>query len=217
MIYLDYSANTPADSRVLERFCEVERSCPGNANSHHQAGRDAKLVIDHATQTIAGLLSAQPAEVIYTSGASEANNFALKGLAKLSRHLGKHIISTQLEHSSVGASLSALQQQGYEIDLLNIGRDGRIDLEQLEELLRKDTVLVSICGVDSELGTVQPVREIAALVHRCPNCRLHVDATQAVGKTALWLDCVDTMSFTAHKFYGPNGIGVLYKLSLIHI
>ena len=97
------------------------------------------------------------------------------------------------------------------MDLLNIGRDGRIDLEQLEELLRKDTVLVSICGVDSELGTVQPVREIAALVHRCPNCRLHVDATQAVGKTALWLDCVDTMSFTAHKFYGPNGIGVLYK------
>ena len=104
-----------------------------------------------------------------------------------------------------------MQQQGYEIDLLNIGRDGRIDLEQLEELLRKDTVLVSICGVDSELGTVQPVREIAALVHRYPNCRLHVDATQAVGKTALWLDCVDTMSFTAHKFYGPNGIGVLYK------
>ena len=89
MIYLDYSANTPADSRVLERFCEAERSCPGNANSRHQAGRDAKLVIDHATQTIAGLLSAQPAEVIYTSGASEANNFALKGLAKLSRHLGK--------------------------------------------------------------------------------------------------------------------------------
>ena len=110
MIYLDYSANTPADSRVLERFCEVERSCPGNANSRHQAGRDAKLVIDHATQSIAGLLSAQPAEVIYTSGASEANNFALKGLAKLSRHLGKHIISTPLEHSSVSGTLTALQE-----------------------------------------------------------------------------------------------------------
>ena len=106
MIYLDYSANTPADSRVLGRFCEVERSCPGNANSRHQAGRDAKLVIDHATQSIAGLLSAQPAEVIYTSGASEANNFALKGLAKLSRHLGKHIISTPLEHSSVSGTLT---------------------------------------------------------------------------------------------------------------
>ena len=211
MIYLDYSANTPADSRVLERFCEVERSCPGNANSRHQAGRDAKLVIDHATQSIAGLLSAQPAEVIYTSGASEANNFALKGLAKLSRHLGKHIISTQLEHSSVGASLSALQQQGYEIDLLDIGRDGRVDLDQLRELMRDDTILVAVCAVDSELGTIQPIREIAGIVKPYPGCRLHVDATQAVGKTDLWLDGVDTMSFTAHKFYGPNGIGALYK------
>ena len=211
MIYLDYSANTPASPGVLERFCEVERSCPGNANSRHQAGRDAKLVIDHATQSIAGLLSAQPAEVIYTSGASEANNFALKGLAKLSRHLGKHIISTQLEHSSVGASLWALEQQGYEIDLLDIGRDGRVDLDQLRELMRDDTILVAVCAVDSELGTIQPIREIAGIVKPYPGCRLHVDATQAVGKTDLWLDGVDTMSFTAHKFYGPNGIGALYK------
>ena len=144
MIYLDYSANTPADSRVLERFCAVERSCPGNANSRHQAGRDAKLVIDHATQSIAGLLSAQPAEVIYTSGASEANNFALKGLAKLSRHLGKHIISTPLEHSSVSGTLTALQEQGYEIDLVDIRRDGTIDLEHLKELLRPDTIAVAV-------------------------------------------------------------------------
>lgn len=99
-----------------------------------------------------------PEEIIYTSGATEANNLALKGMARAARHVGRHIISTPLEHSSVVATLTALQQQGYEIDLLNIGRDGRIDLEQLEELLRKDTVLVSICGVDSELGTVQPVR-----------------------------------------------------------
>ena len=162
MIYLDYSANTPADSRVLERFCEVERSCPGNANSRHQAGRDAKLVIDHATQTIAGLLSAQPAEVIYTSGASEANNFALKGLAKLSRHLGKHIISTPLEHSSVSGTLTALQEQGYEIDLVDIRRDGTIDLEHLKELLRPDTIAVAVTLVDSELGVVQPVKEISA-------------------------------------------------------
>ena len=100
MIYLDYSANTPADSRVLERFCEVERSCPGNANSRHQAGRDAKLDIDHATQSIAGLLNAQPAEVIYTSGASEANNFALKGLAKLSRHLALSPPQRRAQHSA---------------------------------------------------------------------------------------------------------------------
>ena len=105
MIYLDYSANTPVDERVLARFCAVERRCPGNANSHHQAGLDAKAEIDHATQTIARLLRVQPAEIIYTSGASESNNFALKGLARLSRHVGKHIISTPLEHSSVSGTL----------------------------------------------------------------------------------------------------------------
>ena len=211
MIYLDYSANTPADSRVLERFCEVERSCPGNANSRHQAGRDAKLVIDHATQTIAGLLSAQPAEVIYTSGASEANNFALKGLAKLSRHLGKHIISTPLEHSSVSGTLTALQEQGYEIDLVDIRRDGTIDLEHLKELLRPDTIAVAVTLVDSELGVVQPVKEISELLQAWPNCHLHVDATQAVGKVPVSFEGVDTMSLTAHKFYGLNGIGLLLK------
>ena len=211
MIYLDYSANTPVDPRVLEVYCRTEQNFIGNPNSTHCAGQAARQEMDRVTGLIAAQLGVLPEEIIYTSGATEANNLALKGTARAARHVGRHIISTPLEHSSVGATLTALQQQGYEIDLLNIGRDGRIDLEQLEELLRKDTVLVSICGVDSELGTVQPVREIAALVHRCPNCRLHVDATQAVGKTALWLDCVDTMSFTAHKFYGPNGIGVLYK------
>lgn len=211
MIYLDYSANTPVDPRVLEVYCRTEQNFIGNPNSTHRAGQAARQEMDRVTGLIAAQLGVLPEEIIYTSGATEANNLALKGTARAARHVGRHIISTPLEHSSVGATLTALQQQGYEIDLLNIGRDGRIDLEQLEELLRKDTVLVSICGVDSELGTVQPVREIAALVHRCPNCRLHVDATQAVGKTALWLDCVDTMSFTAHKFYGPNGIGALYK------
>ena len=211
MIYLDYSANTPVDEAVLERFCAVERSCPGNANSRHQAGAAAKAAIDEATQSIARSLHVQPAEIIYTSGASEANNFALKSIARLERHHGKHIISTPLEHSSVSGTLTALQEQGYEIDLLNVNRDGKADLAQLRELLRKDTILVAVCAVDSEIGTVQPVKEIAEIVKRYPDCRLHVDATQAVGKTDLWFDGVDTMSFTAHKFYGLNGIGALYK------
>ena len=211
MIYLDYSANTPVDEAVLERFCALERSCPGNANSRHQAGAAAKAAIDEATQSIARSLNVQPAEIVYTSGASEANNFALKSIARLERHHGKHIISTPLEHSSVSGTLTALQEQGYEIDLLDIGRDGRVDLDQLRELMRDDTILVAVCAVDSELGTIQPIREIAGIVKPYPGCRLHVDATQAVGKTDLWLDGVDTMSFTAHKFYGPNGIGALYK------
>ena len=211
MIYLDYSANTPADPRVLDRFCTVERSCIGNANSHHQAGAAAKAEIDAATMKIASLLGVQPAEVIYTSGASEANNFALKGLARLSRHVGKHIISTPLEHSSVSGTLTALQEQGCEIDLVDIQRDGTIDLEHLKDLLRPDTIAVAVTLVDSELGVVQPVDKIAEILKDYPNCHLHVDATQAVGKIPVSFEGVDTMSLTAHKFYGLNGIGLLLK------
>ena len=209
MIYLDYSANTPVDEAVLERFCAVERSCPGNANSRHQAGAAAKAAIDEATQSIARSLNVQPAEIIYTSGASEANNFALKSIARLERHHGKHIISTPLEHSSVSGSLTALQEQGYEIDLVDIKQDGTVDLAHLRELLRPDTILVAVTAVDSELGVVQPVTEIAALLKDYPHCHLHVDATQAVGKIPVSFEGVDTMSLTAHKFYGLNGIGLL--------
>ena len=212
MIYLDYSANTPVDEAVLERFCAVERSCPGNANSRHQAGAAAKAAIDEATQSIARSLHVQPAEIIYTSGASEANNFALKSIARLERHHGKHIISTPLEHSSVSGTLTALQEQGYEIDLVDIKQDGTVDLAHLRELLRPDTILVAVTAVDSELGVVQPVAEIAALLKDYPHCHLHVDATQAVGKLPLpSFEGIDTLSLTAHKFYGLNGIGVLVK------
>ena len=211
MIYLDYSANTPVDARVLEQFCAVERRCIGNANSHHQAGSAAKAEIDAATIKIASLLGVQPAEIIYTSGASEANNFALKGLARLSRHTGRHIISTPLEHSSVSGTLTALQEQGYEIDLLDVKQDGTVDLEHLKDLLRPDTICVAVTLVGSELGVVQPVQEIAAILKAYPHCHLHVDATQAVGKIPVSFEGVDTMSLTAHKFYGLNGIGLLIK------
>ena len=211
MIYLDYSANTPVDARVLEQFCAVERRCIGNANSHHQAGSAAKAEIDAATIKIASLLGVQPAEIIYTSGASEANNFAIKSIARLERHHGKHIISTPLEHSSVSGSLTALQEQGYEIDLLDIRQDGTVDLAHLKELLRPDTILVAVTAVDSELGVVQPVAEIAEMLKACPHCHFHVDATQAIGKLPVSFEGIDTMSLTAHKFYGLNGIGVLVK------
>ena len=211
MIYLDYSANTPADPAVLEAFLQTERRFWGNPNSTHPAGQAAHAEMDRVTAHIAGMLGAEPEEIIYTSGASESNNLALKGIVQASRHIGRHIISTSLEHSSVGGALSALQQQGCEVDLVDIGRDGKIDLEHLAELLRRDTVLVSVCAVDSELGTVQPIREIAALLKSYPSCRLHVDATQAVGKTELALDGVDTVSIAPHKFYGLNGSGLLIK------
>ena len=211
MIYLDYSANTPADPAVLEAFCRTEQSYIANPNSTHCAGTAAQEQMTRVTEHIAQLLGVNPAEIIYTSGASESNNLAIKGTAQASRHIGRHIISTALEHASVGGSLTALQQQGYEVDLVDILQDGTIDLEQLQDLLRKDTILVSVCAVDSELGTVQPIRQIAEILKNFPNCRLHVDATQAVGKTGLILDGVDTMSIAPHKFYGLNGCGLLLK------
>ena len=212
MINLDYSANTPADPTVLDAFYQTERRYIGNSNSTHPAGRAAQVEMARVTDGIAELLGAAPEEIIYTSGASESNNLALKGIVQASRHVGKHIISTALEHSSVGGALSALQQQGCEVDLVDIGRDGTVDLEHLRELLRPDTILVAVTAVDSELGVVQPVTEIAALLKDYPHCHLHVDATQAVGKLPLpSFEGIDTLSLTAHKFYGLNGIGVLVK------
>lgn len=217
MIYLDYSANTPVDAEVLQRFCEIEQHCPGNANARHQAGAAAKAAIGQATRSIAQSLGVQPAEIIYTSGASEANNFALKSLAALGRPVGRHIISTPLEHSSVSSSLTALQQQGYEIDFVDIKQDGTVDLEHLKRLLRPDTILAAVTAVDSELGTVQPIAEIADLLKAYPACRFHVDATQAIGKLPLRFAGIDTMSLTAHKFYGLNGIGVLVKRQCLEL
>ncbi|MBR1780351.1 MAG: aminotransferase class V-fold PLP-dependent enzyme, partial [Oscillospiraceae bacterium] len=177
MIYLDYCANTPADPAVLVRFCETEGQAVGNANSRHGAGRWAQERQREVTAAIATRLGVLPEELIYTSGASEANNLAIKGIARASCHAGRHIISTALEHTSVSAPLTWLQEQGYEIDLVDIDRSGRVDLEHLRELMRRDTVLVAVCAVDSELGTVQPIGEIARIVAEYPNCRLHVDAT----------------------------------------
>ncbi len=211
MIYLDYSANTPAAPEVLDRFVQIERDFIGNPNSSHQEGRAAQAEMAKVTDKIAGLLNVNPAEIIYTSGASEANNLAIKGIARAARHVGHHIISTPLEHSSVSGCLTALQEQGYEIDLVGIEKDGTINLNELKELLRKDTVLVAVCSVDSELGCVQPIGEISEILKAFPDCRLHVDATQAVGKTEVSFEGIDTMCFTGHKFYGLNGCGILLK------
>ena len=211
MIYLDYTANTPADARVLEAFTQTEAAFIGNPNSTHPAGRAASEALARATERIAELTGASPAEVIYTSGASEANNLAVKGIARAARNVGRHIISTPLEHASMSGCLNWLQSAGWEIDLLDVNRDGKIDLEQLRELMRDDTALVAVSWVDSELGAVQPIGEIVEALKEYPNCRLHVDATQAVGKIPVSFAGIDTMSFAPHKFYGLNGSGILLK------
>ena len=211
MIYLDYAANTPADPAVLRCLCETERHYCGNPNARHAAGRAAAARLAEITQSVAGLLGASPEEVIFTSGASEANNLALQGMAHANRDVGRHILTTPLEHGSVSACLEALQRQGWQVEQLRLAADGRVDLQDLAARLRPDTVLVAVSAVDSELGVVQPVQEIARLLRGWPQCRLHVDATQAVGKLPVTFAGADTMSLTAHKFYGPVGVGVLLK------
>lgn len=211
MIDLDYTANTPVDERVLARFCETERLCIGNANSRHAAGRQAAEILHASLRHMAQMLGAKETEIIQTSGASESNNTAIKGILRASRHVGRHVITTPLEHASVSGCLTAMQEQGAQIDVVSIDRQGRVNLEELAELLRRDTVLVTISAVDSELGVVQPVREIARMLEAYPHCRLHVDATQAVGKIPISFQYADTMSLAAHKFYGLNGVGLLLR------
>lgn len=210
-IYLDYSANTPVDKSVLDCYTQSALEFYGNANSNHYCGSISHNKIVQATENIAKMLNIKSNEIIYTSGASESNNLAIKGITRISRHIGKHILSTSLEHSSVSGTLTYLQENGYEIDLINISSDGTIDLDHLKSLLRKDTVLLCICAVDSELGVIQPISEIVEILKDYPNCKLHVDATQIMGKVEFSFNGIDTASFTAHKFYGLNSCGILYK------
>ena len=186
MINFDYASHTPADERVLAEFCRVERHFPGNALAAHSAGRAAAAEMARAARGIADLLGVKPQEIIFTSGASEANNLAIKGIAKAYRHVGKHILSTCLEHPSVSGTLVALQLSGCEIELLKILPDGKIDLEHMRAAIRRDTVLICVSAVDSELGAVQPVAEILELLKGHPHCHLHVDAAQAVGKVPFY-------------------------------
>ncbi len=211
MIYLDYSANTPIDPAALETYMNTEREFFANPNSSHAAGQAARERLALVTQGIAESLGILPSEIIFTSGATEANNLAVKSLAQAQSSLGKHIITTPLEHASVAAPLDRLRRRGYEVEYACLATDGKIELDALKKQLRADTVLVAVTAVDSELGIVQPIGEIAGILRDYPNCRLHADATQAIGKIPFSFAGLDTVSFTAHKFYGPNGIGILYK------
>lgn len=211
MIYLDYAANTPPSKEVLDCYYKECNDFMANPNSRHALGRQARQRLDDITEKLAEWLGVKPSEIIYTSGASEANNLAIKGLVQAYKQNGKHIISTCLEHPSVSGALTHLQSLGYEIDLVDIRTDGLIDLEHLKELLRNDTVLVSICTVDSELGVLQQIPEIGKLLKDYPNCFFHTDATQAVGKVPISFENIDCMTFTPHKFFGLNGSGILIK------
>ena len=209
MIYLDHAANTPPEPAVLDVLCRTERAFPGNPNAAHPAGQAARAELLRVTDGIAGLLGVRSEELVYTAGATASNRLAIEDLARADRP--RHVLSTPLEHPSVDRALDVLRRAGHTVELVDVGRDGRVELDRLRALLRADTALVCVCAVDGELGTVQPIRAIAALLRDRPGCRLHVDATQAVGRTALVLDGVDTMSLAPHKCGGLNGSGLLVR------
>lgn len=211
MIYLDYSATTPPDKRVLSTFNKVCTEYPGNSNSLHKLGMESKELEDYATNQIGKLLGLKNSEIIYTSGASESNNHIIKGVCSKYKNRGNHIITTYLEHSSILSTVNYLSTQGFNVDYVKIKDDGTIDLDHLKQLLTNDTILVSISAVDSELGITQPLKEISNIIKEYPKCYFHVDCTQALGKIPLDFNLMDFASASAHKIYGLKGIGLLIK------
>ena len=211
MVYLDYSATTPVNKEVLESYSNACLKYIGNPNSLHKLGVLANDLINESTNQIASLLNIKPSEIIYTSGSSESNNLAIKGIAYRYKNRGMHIITTALEHSSVTAPLNYLSTLGYEVDIVKLDKYGRVDLDDLKKLLRDDTILVTINSVNSETGITQPISEIKKIVKEHKKCFLHVDMTQSVGKENVDLTDIDLVSFSGHKIYGMKGIGVLVK------
>lgn len=211
MIYLDYSATTPVNEIVLETFNKVTREFIGNPNSLHKLGVESKKLIDASTSLIANIFNVSNDEIIYTSGASESNNLAIIGVIEKYKDRGKHIITTKLEHSSILSTVNYLKSKGFIIDYVKINDNGKVDIEDLKRLITKDTILVSIGEVNSEIGIIQDINEIGKIIREYPQTIFHVDGTQAVGKKHLNLEYVDLYSCTAHKIYGLKGIGLLIK------
>ena len=211
MIYLDYSATTPVDENVINTYSKVCKEYIGNPNSLHLLGVKSKQLIDASTEQISSILGIKSSELIYTSGASEANNTAIKGVCLKYANRGKHIITTELEHSSVVAPLNYLSQIGYEVDFVKLDENGLVDLEDLERLIRDDTILVSIASVNSEVGVRQDLKKISEVIHRHSRVLFHSDVTQSIGKEKIDFSSLDLASMSCQKFYGMKGIGALYK------
>ena len=218
MIYLDYAATTPVDKRVLSTFNKVCLDYPGNSNSLHKLGMEAKELEDYATLKIKEYLQlSDDEEVIYTSGASESNNQVIKGVCSKYQNRGKHIITTFLEHSSILSTVNYMTNLGFTVDYVKIRDDGRVDLDYLKKILTNDTILVSICAVDSELGIQQPLSEISSILKEYPKCFFHVDCTQALGKIPIDFSLMDFATASLHKIYGLKGIGLFIKKKSIAI
>jgi cysteine desulfurase len=213
-IYLDYSATTPVDPRVAEKMCQcltLDGTFGNPASRSHEFGWDAEKLIDQARSDIAALINANPKEIVFTSGATESNNLAIKGAAHFYHKKGKHIITLKTEHKAVLDTCRQLEREGFEVTYMDPEPNGLLDLNKFQDEIREDTVVVSIMHVNNEIGVIQ---DIAAIGEICRENKIifHVDAAQSAGKVPVDLENmkVDLMSFSAHKIYGPKGIGALY-------